>query len=483
MTDRPTSGAGPAVAVPPSAAAPRRRERGRRARGWGGRAWPAAYARVEDRRRLLGWLGVGLALRLTVMPFTVTADTLAVYWRSHVIAYDGVLFADYLVNMGAHYVHAVALLLLAPFLPAADSLWTDPWWWADSTALAPQVLRQVFGRDDVFATLFVLKVPYLAAELGAGVALLALLRGSRPALVRRAWVFWMLSPIGVYATYLFARYEAFAVVLVVAALWCVERDRPWAGAVLLGVAVTMRSYPLLLVPVVGLLAVRGWRRQASWAGVALAPFALVSLVNQVVARQAGEFSRLGDFSTGATFFAFTVPVEPDGVLFLFPVAVVVLYGALAGRVWGWWGGSGAGGVDTVRDHGELWVWLLVLHALMFGLATFSAHYFMWTTPFVATALARRPQWRGVLPLHLAQVVVVLAMADLAGGPVLGVFAPVAPDLVPTLPSLFEATLTAPETAARLEGLLQSAFVALTALAAWPALVELVRGRPALRTGG
>lgn len=452
------------------ATAPARRGDARRT-GRSGRAvaWPQALERESDRRRILGWLGVGLALRLLVMPFAVTADTLAVYWRSHVIAYDGVLFSDYLVNMGAHYVHAASLRVLGPFLPSPDALWTDPWWWADSSALAPQVLRETFLRDDVFATLFVLKLPYLAAELGAGVALLALLSSARPALARRAWVFWMLSPIGVYATYLFARYEAFAVVLVVAALWCVERERAWAGALLLGLAVTMRSYPLLLLPVVGLLAVRGWRRQGLWAALALTPFALVLLTNQLLAEEVGEIARLSDFSSGATFFAYTIPVDAGGVVFLFPLAALVLYGALAGRVWGWWGDG-----RTAPGLGELWVWLFVLHAAMFGLATFSAHYFMWLTPFVAIALARRPGWRAVLPLHLAQVVVVLAMADLAGGPVLAVFAPLAPDLVASIPSLYEATLGAPETAARLEGLLRTVFVALMGLSVWPALVELVR---------
>lgn len=418
---------------------------------------------------VLGWLGVGLAIRLAVMPFAATADFLAVYWRSHVIAYDGVLFADYLVNTVAHYVHAAWLLLASPFLPPPDALWTDPWWWADSGALAPQVLAEVYARPDLFRTLFVLKVPYLLADLGAGAALLALLSGSRPRLARRAWVFWMLSPIGIYATYLFARYEAFAVLGVVLALWCVERDRPWAGALLLGVAVTMRSYPLLLVPLFALVAVTGWRRQLGWAGLALAPYALVAATNQLLASDVGELARLSDFSTGATFFAFTVPVdERGGPVYLFFLGALLLYGALAGRTWGWWGGGPVG-------VGQLWVWCLVLHAAVFGLATFSAHYLMWITPFVAIGLARRPSWRGLLPLHLAQVVLALAVADLLGGPVLGVFAPVAPEVVPSLPSLYEAMLGAPDSALRLEGLLRTAFVAVTALLVWPALVELARG--------
>lgn len=418
---------------------------------------------------MAGWLGIGLAVRFAVMPFAVTSDFLAVYWRSHLIAYDGTVFEGYLVNMGAHYVHAASLRLLGPWLPPPDAVWTDPWWWSDSGALAPQVMREFSTAPDVFQTLFVLKLPYLAADLAAGVALVLLLGAARPALVRRAWAFWMLSPIGLYAGYLFSRYEAFPVAFVVVALLCVERRRPWLAALALGLAITMRGYPLLLVPLFGLVAVTGARRQLAWTATALAPFGITMITNRLIAGTVGELARLRDAHTGTTFFAYTLPVDGDGQVYVFFLAAFAIYGVLAGRALRWWG-------DGPVAPGELWVWLLVFHAAMFGLATFSAHYFMWVTPFAAIALARRPSWRGTLWLHLAQVLVVLAIADLLGASLLGLFAPLAPDLVTAVPNLQEALLTSPGTAEQLLGLLRTAFVALSALFVWPALVELVRSR-------
>jgi hypothetical protein len=433
----------------------------------------------DQRGPLLRWLGVGLAVRFVLMPFTVSADLLAVYWRSHVIAYDGEVFGAYLVNMGAHYVHAASLRLLGFALPDPDVVWTDPWWWSDSGALSAQVQRAFATAEWAPQTLFTLKVPYLLADLGAGLLVLALVAASRPTLrpgptiprgIRRAWAFWMLSPIGLYATYAFGRYEAFAVVLVVGALLLVERDRPWWAAVVLGVAITMRGYPLLLVPVFALLAVRGPWRQASWAALAVTPFALVMASNRLLAGTVGELARLQDFSTGSTFLAYTVPVDGVGQVYVFVAFALAAYGVLAGRVWGWWG--------SYRDPGPLWVWLLVLHAGMFALATFSAHYFMWFTPFVALALARREAWRGMLPLHLLQCVVVIAIADALGGPgtLLGLFEPVQPELATSLPNLRELLLVSGQ-AEQVVGVLRTAFVALSALLAAPALAELRDGAP------
>jgi hypothetical protein len=415
---------------------------------------------------LLSWLGAGLAVRLLLAPFAVSADFLAVYWRSHLIAYDGVLFSSYLVNMGAHYVHAAALRILDPLLPHPDAVWTDAWFFDDFVGLAPQVIRDFAAAEHVHQTLFALKLPYLAADLAAGLLLLSLVARCRPERVRVAWAFWMLSPIGLYASYVFSRYEAFPILLVVAALWCVERERPWWAAVLLGVAITLRTYPLLLVPVFGLLAVRGPVRQVGWAAVAITPFALVMASNRLLAGTYGEIQRLADFSTGNTFFEYQVLGVP-----VFPLYALGVLIALATRVWGWWGR----GEEPVE---RLWLWLLVFHAGMFALSPFSAHYLAWMTPFVLLAAARRPGWR-TLPLHLVQAGIALAVADLIGGPgvTLGLFEPVHPAAA-TLPSLRTALLTSPSAALGLLVGLRITFGVLMLALLRPALRELAGASPA-----
>jgi hypothetical protein len=423
------------------------------------------------KRQVTGWLGVGLAVRLLLAPFTISSDLLAVYWRAHLIAYEGRVYDDYLVNMGAHYLHALSLRLLAPLLPPPDELWTDPWWWADTWGRTAQIQRAVSDSPDALQTLLVLKLPYLAADLAAAALLLVLLARAAPHLRLRAWIFWMLSPLGLYAGYVFGRYEAFPIVLVVAALLACERDRPWLGAVLLGLAVTTRTYPLLLVPVFGLVVVRGPLRQAAWAALALAPLGLVLLGNRLLAGTPGELAQLRDFPPAATFLAIAVPVEGGGDLYLLAIALLAVYGVLAARAYGWLGGPPVG-------IAQLWIWLLLTHAALFAFSAFSAHYFAWFAPFVALALARRPQWRGVLPLHLAQCVLVLALTDLINGSrtTFGAFEPLSAELTAALPSLRDAVLDAPALAVQAVGLTRAGFLVLTVLLAWPALAEVGRGQ-------
>jgi hypothetical protein len=449
------------------------------------RVWARLPAPLRDpgqRPALLGWLGAGLAVRFLLMPFGVSADLLAVYWRASRIAHHGEVFADHLVNMGAHYVHALALVVLSPFLPAADQVWTEPWFFDDFIALAAQVVATFTAAEHAHQTLFVLKIPYLLADLGAGLALLALAGGAAPRRIRLAWAFWMLSPIGLYASYAFGRYEMLAVVLVVSALLAVERGRIWWGAVLLGLAVTMRTYPLILIPAFALVAGGidargGWRlvgRQAVWAVAALTPFALVMATNRLVAGTVGELARLQEIGPGQALTALAVDLGAPGAVYGFVLFALLITGVLAGRTWGWWG---TGPIPV----SELWIWLYCLHVGLFGLTHFSAHYLAWLTPFIALALARRASWRGVLPLHLVQAAVVLAFTDLVDGPdiLLGTLRSAFPaDLA--LPSLRAALLANATLAEQVAGVLRTTWTAVAALLAWPALRELASAAPRVR---
>lgn len=439
---------------------------------------PAPFHDRAQRPALLGWLGVGLAVRLALMPFGVSADMLAVWWRSHLIAYRGELFGDYLVNMGAHYTHALWLRLVDPVLPDPAVVWREPWFFDDFISLAPQVVRDVATADWAPPTLFALKGLYLLADLAAGLVLVAMVGSLGARWVRRTWAFWMLSPIGLYASYAFGRYEMLVVVFVAAAVLLAERRRVWLSAILLGVAITMRGYPLLLVPLMALVVpVRDddavsaamIARQAAWAVVAVVPFAATMTLNRMLAGTVGELARLAEARTGGTLTAVTWPVDGDGQIFLFVFALAVLLGALAGRQWGWWG---VGRVDVA----DLWVWLLVTHLALFALSTWGAHYLAWLTPFIALALARRPAWRGVLWLHVLQALLALAWFDAVGGPdtTTGTLLPAAP-AAGQLGSLRELVLTNPAQGEQLVGVLRTGFVAASVLLGWPAVVELVRG--------
>ena len=403
------------------------------------------------RTPFLRWAVVGGLLRLLLLPVGITSDTLAVYWRAHLIAFHGEVYADYLVNMGSHVVHAGWLRVVQPLLGPADELWTHPWWWGDSFGLIPEHMAAFLARPDAWRAIALLKLPYVLAEVAAGLVLLSLAWGrqdgrlptsERVARARRTWILWMLSPAALYATLLFARYEAFPVLAVVAALLLAERDRPWAAAIVLGIGITLRTYPIVLVPVFALVLQRGLPRQVAWTAVGIAPFALSMALNRLVAGTYGEIVAVGDYTYGSNWLAWSFAPGPgrgEAGIPLFPAALIVLGVYLLGRDRGWWG---AGPVAPE----DLWRWVVVAHLAMFATTLFSAHYLMWITPAIALLVARSDV-RAVVPLHLVQVAGVFVAAFLLWGGILftgtlGGLGPTAQRLLPLGPPLADGQLLA-----------------------------------------
>jgi len=425
-------------------------------------------------RRLQLLTVAGLAIRWILMPIGISSDTLAVYWRAHLISSHGKLFEEYLVNLGSHVVHAMWLLVVQPFMGSADEVWTHPWWW-EADALVPSHMDAFLASDTAVRSIALLKVPYAVAELAAGLLLLGLVWhgarrvGARADRAVAVWAFWMFSPAALYATYLFARYEAFPVLAILLALYLAERQRDWSAAVVLGVGVTLRTFPLLLIPVFALVLRRGLRRQTAWAAVAMVPYALTVLFTRVFVGRAGELQNFSEYSFGDNFFVFAFRPPGDGpAILLLPTFLVALGIYLLGRDHGWWGG-------TPIDRSELWRWVAIALLGVFLLSQFSAHYLMWLTPAIGLVIGRRDR-AGVGWLHLGQVAASFtAIFVLYGGAVFsGVLAGLGRQAMWSLPAT--APFADPVRTQLVGDLLWSVYVAATLAIMLPLVLETVRPR-------
>lgn len=442
------------------------------AAGHGGLLAPFRDPVVGRRLQLL--TVAGLALRWLLLPIGVSSDTLAVYWRSHLISSHGQLYEEYLVNMGSHLLHGLWLLVVQPLIGPADQVWTHPWWWGNDAAI-PAHMDAFLARDAAARSIALLKLPYAAAELLAGVLLLAMVWHGAKRVAARAdravavWTFWMFSPAALYATYLFARYEAFPVLAILLALYLAERERDWAAALVLGVGVTLRTFPLLLIPVFALVLRRGLRSQTAWAAVAALPYAATVLFTRVFVGRAGELQNFSEYSFGDNFFVFALRPPGDGpAILLLPTFLLGLGLYLIGRDHAWWGHGPV-------DRSELWRWTSIALLGVFMLSQFSAHYLMWLVPAIGLVMGRRDR-AGVGWFHLGQVAgSFLAIFVLYGGLVFsGVLAGLGRQARWALPAT--TPLADPARTQLIGDTLWSVYVAATLAIMVPLVLETVRLR-------
>lgn len=228
------------------------------------------------RLQLTRWLLLGLLLRLLFMPFAAHNDYLSEHLRAERIAFDGVVYPTRLEPL-SHYLDALTLRLFAPLIPERARLFWSPSAEQMSFPAAgiPEYV-QFAAHPFVNRALFLTKIPYLIFDLIAAWLLLYLFANAEQAL--RAFKYWLLNPVIIYAVYIFGRYEVYALAAVLLGMLLLRRKHPNWGAISLGFAVLMRTSSLLLVPVYAMAAARKWPQRLQLAILALLPTAVSLLV-------------------------------------------------------------------------------------------------------------------------------------------------------------------------------------------------------------
>jgi len=223
-----------------------------------------------------------------------------------------------------------------------------------------------------------MKLPYLVFDLATARMLTMIPKGRNEQVA--AFKFWMINPISIYTTYVYARYDIIALFLIVVCIY-VARNRV-SGMLILLAATVLRLFPgLLIIPYA--LTVEGCRRDR----IRLILLGTVPFVALVQALNA-----LGLLTFTSSILGFWIqwvvgPELPTGPQFL-------VGGTLAGEA-----------VFLLPFLYTLWLAVLVLFpgrdrerlplaflstvSLYLTVGFLHPQYFSWITPFVALNLSRR----------------------------------------------------------------------------------------------
>jgi hypothetical protein len=317
--------------------------------------------------------------------------------------------------------------------------------------------RRFLGYEHVHRAIFLMKVPYVVADLACAYVLTRLVAPARRLAVA---AFWLLNPLVIYATAGFGRHDVLAILLVLLSLLAARRATDagrLAGLLLLGVATLMRFFPIVLVPYY-LLAFRRSRRQlvaalailgGLWAGVELA-----GIIGT------GESPTLEILDTHEHFQNWLdagVRLRFDDFIFFFPLAY------LLGLLWA---------VERGVEPDEYPRVAAAVMLLLFGLTFFHPHWSIWLVPFLALTIASS---RRMVVYHALQVVALgVYFMQWGSWTTWELLRPSIGERVASLPDPYEAI------AARIEprqffGTFRSALTAISLWMAWK-IIEPLRER-------
>jgi hypothetical protein len=378
------------------------------------RAFGQYLAQFEIEASLWPTFFVGLFLRLLLMPFTAHSDLIHMYWISSRAAFG----YDFTFKIQAFliFIHAIYLRIASFLIPYFSQVWVDQ---PDFINFNFRIFNDWFNfiaRPEVYRVLFVFKLPYLIFDIGCLILLLYLIpKGSGR---NRGLKYWLLTPILLFAVYIFGRHETVAIFFVLLSLLLIKKEKNYYGLLSLGVAIAIRYYSLLLLPIYLLSLDISWRKRIVGAAISLAPWGLVSLITWI---NYGffDFINFTQWPHDNILLPLKIAVAPWDNVYIFPFLYLLI---LLHRF-----------SNTEIGLVSLQQYCLVALMIMFGTTYIgqSPQYWAWVLPFLVLGIASNRQ---LVPLHILQLFFLGLYSFIGNRATAGyLFAPIAPDFFIGLP--------------------------------------------------
>ncbi|MDW7981255.1 MAG: hypothetical protein RMH81_00340 [Thermomicrobium sp.] len=314
--------------------------------------------------------GVGLLIRLALLPLTFHSDLYHVYSRAHTAIATGAWFA-WNAQLVAQWFHNLWFLCIVRLLPGSESIWSDTAGIAGLGA-QPDDLARFLTYPYLARTLVLLKLPYVAAD-----ALVGWLLGRSASTDERRWIvaLWWLNPIVIYTSAVFGRHDSVWVAILVLGSFAARRGARWTGLICSAIAAIARFFPVFVLPLYLVSFRRSWRGVVAVAVAVAGLWAAVDLALTARSGVSPTLTLLGDYPHVRYLVALGLPVSGDSPVPVFPLAYTLFLS--------WWLTTAPRGWEAYRGGAAATLCAMV------ALTPFHPQYVIWALPFALDVLARQ----------------------------------------------------------------------------------------------
>ena len=184
-----------------------------------------------------------ILLRIILMPFFGHVDVLSEARRIYFWDEAGIYFDDISRNAVSLF-QLLFFKVTSIFIDNKDILFFHEDM-RNSTA-RPTAYFEFASQGNIFRTLFIIKLPFLVADLVSAWALYQYCGRDEGA--RRATLFWLFNPVTIFAVYLFGRFESIPIMFCMLSLLAIQRKHLILGAIMLGLSMNSREIFIFLGP-------------------------------------------------------------------------------------------------------------------------------------------------------------------------------------------------------------------------------------------
>lgn len=248
---------------------------------------------ADYRRQILVWTGIGLALRLMLMPITMTSiDMVFINYFPMMCAKSGIcdpygyIARDFPRIVWTYYgpflfilMSAVHFIFIKLFNPAglikmlelaSTMMFVEPFTTRD---FIPYM--QAYASFGIFKSLFLMKLPYLLVDFAIAGLLLKLSASNKSAL--GAYKLWMLNIVVLHSQYMVGQCDIFIAFFITLALFAALKNYPYLAVACLVAGGGVKLFPYVLIFPTCLLLGENWKKRLSLMLMALFCFAALYL--------------------------------------------------------------------------------------------------------------------------------------------------------------------------------------------------------------
>jgi hypothetical protein len=338
-------------------------------------------------RRVIALSAAAIAIRLVFMPFTLHGDAYAIYSRAHEAAYHNQWFG-FTSQIVIQSLHNFWLLLIRPLLPDSAGIWSDT-----SSILgvggSEQQYRDFLAYHHIYRALFLMKLPYVVADLGCAWVLTRLVAPARRLAVA---AFWLLNPLVIYSSAIWGRHDSIAILLMLLSIVVARRATDTSrlvGLGLLGLATLTRFFPVIIVPAFLLAFRRSARQLWMFIGLLAGMVVLVEAAGLMTSGRSALLTMIRSYPHYQYWLAANFNLGMYDAIFVFPVVYVI------GLLWA---------IERGIAPDEVPLFGAIAFLLLFALTFFHPHYAIWLVPFLALTIATSGR---MIAYHAIQVVCIL----------------------------------------------------------------------------
>ncbi|MCK4376804.1 MAG: hypothetical protein KAV97_01125 [Actinomycetia bacterium] len=192
----------------------------------------------KNRVSFYKYLLIGLFLRFLFIPFFFQIDILSSYTRAAGQLFETIPETPAVIQLVMHWLHVFFLKIVVQIIPNLKTILSIP-------EPHPQWLAFI-SNNQVFRMLSVIKFPYFIFDLACAFLLLRFTKDARTNL--KVFKHWMINPIVIFVTYIFARFDVIPLFITLLALYFAMKDKKYISIFLLVISIVMRFFPVLILP-------------------------------------------------------------------------------------------------------------------------------------------------------------------------------------------------------------------------------------------